>query len=132
MFHEVVVIWHCGLFFLFGHSTLFNCVLFLSLSFGLVAFYLVCVKKNITSCNVTDRTHSCYEHSEDFQIKGIKFCVNRCGQTCWWCPQRTCFQIISKDLHYWNSSMGSDWKQKWSCWKRCKNDFKISCILTYV
>lgn len=51
----------------------------------------------------------------------IFLCTNRCCKTCWWCSTRTCFQIISKDLHYWDCSMGSDWKQKWPCWKRCKD-----------
>lgn len=49
-------------------------------------------------------------------------CMNRCCKTCWWCSKRTRFQIISKDLHYWDCSVGSDWKQKRPCWKRCKDE----------
>lgn len=56
------------------------------------------------------------------QYIGIFLCTNRCCKTCWWCSKRTRFQIISKDLHYWDCSVGSDWKQKWPCWKRCKDE----------
>lgn len=53
-------------------------------------------------------------------VYSIIFSFHRCGKACRWCSQRALFEIIKENLHYWDRTMGSHWKQKWSHWQRCK------------